>query len=86
VATDRNPRDMTFEEWDRWRRETGRINRRPLSREEAMRWQLQEYANRNPTAKELEIRQALADVLDLNDALAELNETGNVSGLDEDDA
>ena len=69
--TEKNPSDMSFEEWDRWRRETGRINRRPLSREEAMRWQLQEYGDRNPTAKEREVRQALAALLNLRDHLEE---------------
>lgn len=41
--------------------------RGPLSREEAMRWQLEQFANRAPSEKELAIRQALAAVLDTED-------------------
>jgi len=67
--TDKHPNDMSYDEWMQWRKDTGRINRRPLSREEAMRWQLQEYGNRAPTQKELEVRQALAAVLNLRDRL-----------------
>ena len=69
MATEQDPRDMTYEEWMQWRKDTGRLGRQPLSREEAMRWQLQEYSNRNPTQKELEVRQALAALLNLNDQL-----------------
>jgi len=69
--TEKNPSDMSFEEWDRWRRETGRINRRPLSRQEAMRWQRETYGNRSPSTKELEVRQALAALLNLRDHLEE---------------
>ncbi|NYE19462.1 hypothetical protein [Microbacterium immunditiarum] len=66
--TDKDPRDMSFEEWDRWRRETGRINRGPLSREESIQW-LVRRADQNPTAKEREVRQTLAAMRNLNDQL-----------------
>jgi len=71
VATEQDPSQMSFEEWDRWRRETGRINRRPLSREAAMKWQRETYGNRAPTQKEVEVRQALAALLNLRDQLEE---------------
>jgi len=44
--------------------------RGPLSREESIRWLVQR-ADRNPTAKELEVRQALAALLNLRDHLEE---------------
>jgi len=62
---------MSYEEWMQWRKDTGRINRRPLSRAEAMKWQRETYGNRAPTQKELEVRQALARVLNFLDKTKE---------------
>ncbi|GLJ79757.1 hypothetical protein [Microbacterium imperiale] len=36
------------------------VRRGPLGRDEAQRWLLQEYANRAPSQKEMEVRRALA--------------------------
>ena len=43
------------------------MRRGPLDRAEAQRWQLQEFANRHPSEKEIVVRQALAAVLELID-------------------
>jgi len=65
--TDKHPNDMSYDEWMQWRKDTGRINRRPLSRAAAMKWQRETYGNRAPSAKEVEVRQALARVLNFLD-------------------
>ena len=69
MATEKDPRDLTYEEWMQWRKDTGRFGRRPLSRSEAMKWQRETYGNRAPSAKEVEVRQELATWLDINDQL-----------------
>ena len=69
--TEKDPSQMSYDEWMQWRKDTGRINRRPLSREAAMKWQRETYGNRAPTQKEVEVRQALAALLNLRDQLEE---------------